>query len=365
MLTETKKLKYWVLIEHLRDQIAQRELAPGDRVPSLAEMQLQFHVSRGTVEKAYALLEREGLLVREQGSGTFVAEPAKHSATGILGLIMHAKTPDVTAPYTLHLLAGIRREAERRNLKIHWLNSQDEKNISREQMDAVLLYCHPTEALALGLPADMPQVLLFHHSPDFPCVCADDSTGIQLAIQHLSGLGHRNICYIARSEIDSPSKQRVAGYRAAVKQAGGLLNAENIRFLIDDRALSFRKAGEMTMRTWLQEGWSQLNCTAIVAHNDDAAIGIIKALTKYGLRVPEDVSVMGFDGTETGELCTPPLTSIKVPLEEIGEQAVKVLLEQIANGVPSAPSKIMLPAQLKLGESTAPIKTFSRSNSEE
>jgi DNA-binding LacI/PurR family transcriptional regulator len=295
--------------------------------------------------------------VREQGSGTFVAMPAERSATGILGFIMHAMPQDMTTPYTLHFLAGVRREAARHNLKIQWLNPQDEKNISRENMDAVLMICHPTEALALGLPPDMPHVLLFHHSPDFPCVCADDSGGIKLAIEHLLSLGHRNISYLAASELDSVSQQRVISYRAVLEKVG---HSPNVKFLFNRRSLGSCKSGEVTMEAWLKEGWGQLGSTAILAHNDDTAIGIIKALTNYGLRVPEDVSVVGFDGTEISELCTPSLTTVKVPLQEIGEQAVKVLLEQMKNGVPSDPQKILLPVQLNSSESTAPAQILSR-----
>jgi LacI family transcriptional regulator len=233
-------------------------------------------------------------------------------------------------------------------------------------MDAVLMNCHPTEALALGLPRDMPQVLLFHHSPDFPCVCADDSGGIKLAVEHLLSLGHRNVSYLASPELDSISPQRVLSYHTALQEAGYPPGEENVKFLSNHHSLGFRKSGEVTMEAWLQEGWSQLGCTAILAHNDDAGIGIVKALTKHGLRVPEDVSVIGFDGTEISELCTLPLTTVKVPLQEIGEQAVKVLLGQMKNGVPSNPQKITLPVQLKLGESTAPVhQILSRSNSKE
>jgi LacI family transcriptional regulator len=208
----------------------------------------------------------------------------------------------------------------------------------------------------------MPRVLLLHHSADFPCVCADDSSGVQLALEHLSQLGHRNICYLAASELDSVSQQRVASYKTVIKRTKVLSGGADIKFLIDYRSMGYRKSGEITMEAWLKEGWSQLGYTAIVAHNEDTAIGAIKALANHGKHIPEDVSVIGFDGTETSELCTPPLTTIKVPLEEIGEQAVKVLLDQMENGIPSDTSKITLPVRLKSGESTAPIRVRSRSN---
>jgi DNA-binding LacI/PurR family transcriptional regulator len=359
---ETKKLKYWVLIEHLRDKIAQRELTPGDRVPSLAEMQVQFQVSRGTVEKAYAFLEREGMLVREQGSGTFVAQTPEQYETKILGLIMHVDSHDMMSPYAMHLLAGIHKEAAKHDLQIHWLNPQDEKTVTNEKMDAVLLHCNLSEALAINLPAGMPHALLFQHSPDFTCVAANDFEGGKLATQHLIDLGHRRIATLSGSNSDSVSLQRKAGYKAAL-DAAGIQSQENwIRILPKLYPNNFRKSGELAMKAWLQEDWEKLGCTAIVAHNDEAAIGAIQVLKAFGLRVPEDVSIIGFDGTELCELSSPHLTTIQVPLQQIGEHAIKVLLEQIKGGVTSEFKKYLQPVQLKLGESTASVKTGNLAN---
>ena len=104
----------------------------------------------------------------------------------------------------------------------------------------------------------------------------------------------------------------------------------------------------------VEDGWQALGCTAILAHNDEAAIGVMNALAARGLGVPQDVSVVGFDGTMICDFCTPKLTSVKVPLREIGSRAVKVLLEQIQGGI-KTPEKITLPVQLKRGASTRPL----------
>ena len=107
------------------------------------------------------------------------------------------------------------------------------------------------------------------------------------------------------------------------------------------------------MKSLLKGNWEEMDCTAILAHNDESAIGVMKVLANAGIRVPEDVSVVGFDGTEVSDLCTPRLTTIKLPLVEMGERAVKVLLQQMREGT-GLLEKIILPVQLKGGESTAP-----------
>jgi LacI family transcriptional regulator len=200
-----------------------------------------------------------------------------------------------------------------------------------------------------------PHALLFQHTSDFTCVAADDFAGAKLATQHLLGLGHRRIAYLLSSDHDPISRQRLAGYRSALKKAR-VLRKGTVKFLSQkQRDQSYRATGEMTMRQWLGEDWKDFDCTAILAHNDETAIGVIKALREYGLRVPQDVSVVGFDGTELSELSTPALTTVRVPLWEIGAVAVKTLALQMKQDIPLEVQKIVLPVQLKIGASTAPI----------
>jgi DNA-binding LacI/PurR family transcriptional regulator len=207
----------------------------------------------------------------------------------------------------------------------------------------------------INLPAKLPHALLFQHSPEFTCVAADDFEGAKLATGHLLQQGHRRISYLPSSDNDSISRQRLAGYEAAYKEAGIDFDKQWVRFLHKPR-VPYRVAGETVMTSWMEEGWGDLKCTAILAPNDSAAIGIMQALRAKGLRIPDDVSVVGFDGTETSNLCTPRLTTIKVPLAEIGARAVKVLLQQMGEANYSL-EKITLPIQLKVGESTAPRRT--------
>ena len=111
---------------------------------------------------------------------------------------------------------------------------------------------------------------------------------------------------------------------------------------------------ERRMELWLEHGWRELGCTAIMAHNDSTAIGVMRALGKAGLRVPEDVSVIGFDGTPLCEYSTPPLTTVEVPLHEIGARALQLLQEQIHDRN-VVPERVILPVRFKPGQSVAPL----------
>ncbi len=347
---EPKTLKYGILVQYLRREIANGRLKPGSRAPSLAEMQMQFRVSRATVEKAYDLLEQEGVLWRKQGSGTFVVEQVRSPrTTRNLGLIM--RTGFAKGFYMLELLAGVREEAARQDLELSWL-SDDELNRTKE-MDAILIHSEPTEALALNISEQIPHALLFHHSPDFTCIAVDNFSGGKLATQHLLELGHRRIACLPSSDYDSISRQRLAGHRAALAEWGVEVDEKLTRCLQERRRHGYRESAEFTMKKWLREDWAALKCTAILAHNDEAAIGVIKALREQGLQVPGDISVVGFDGTEVSDLCDPILTTIKVPLRELGSMAVKVLAEQIQHGQGEEQKRVLLPVSLKVGQSTS------------
>jgi LacI family transcriptional regulator len=110
------------------------------------------------------------------------------------------------------------------------------------------------------------------------------------------------------------------------------------------------------MKKWLSDGWRETGCTAILAQNDVAAIGVMQILQEEGIRVPDDVSVMGFDGTEICDLVSPRLWSVMLPLAQIGAKAVEILNRQIA-GEADAGETILLPLHLRQGESVARIAT--------
>src|SRR5690606_6745856 len=119
---------------------------------------------------------------------------------------------------------------------------------------------------------------------------------------------------------------RLAGYRDALQAAGIEPVHEWTRTLAGTPSVDLRQTGYESTRSWLQDDWHELACTALLSHNDEAAIGAIEAFTERGLSVPEQVSVVGFDGTEMSEYSRPRLTTVEVPLREIGKTAMELLL---------------------------------------
>ena len=343
--------KYVHLAEQLRQKIESGELAPGDQLPSLAHMKAEFGISQATWEKVNSSLEEEGLVVRKPGQGTFITRSHRSQLTGNIGFTGVAFRQANRVPHPSHLLSGIQSVAERENVHVLLLSSAPDREWAK--VDGLFL-CDPDAATVLRrAPETMPCVSLLLSLPGVSSVVADDYEGSRLATAHLLQLGHRRIAYL-QTDARPLVQPRLQGYRAALREFGIEPKTAWVKELTDlPEDLGHRERGSQRMAQWLSGDWQQSGCTALLAQNDEVAIGAIEALRKARIDVPEQVSVVGFDGTELCEYCSPRLTTVQVPLSEIGAVAARVLLDQINDGTSTLRS-IILPTTLKAGESTAP-----------
>lgn len=159
-----------------------------------------------------------------------------------------------------------------------------------------------------------------------PTLVADNSGGISEAVRHLVDHGHRRIAFLAGSQQDmeGDTGERLKAYKSAIKQYG----------LEDDpRLVAFGRhvfdGGYSAMRQIMESGAA---LTAIVSSNDEMALGAMKALKEAGLKIPQDVAIIGFDNRLEGAANNPALSSVHIPLFEMGHQAVDLLLWHIEKG---------------------------------
>lgn len=201
------------------------------------------------------------------------------------------------------------------------------------------------------IPATMPRVSLIQRTPNVPSVVADEYHGIHEAMDHLLSLGHRRICYLM---LGTPL--RVTAYQAALSDAGIEADARWVwQMTRGDLAapgivVSFVGLGRTNMRAWLEQGWEESGCTALLTQNDETALGAIESLREAGIKVPNGLSIIGFDGSEVAEYCSPPLTTVEVPLHKLGDVGTETLLrlyreEKVAHTT-------TLPTHLKVRETT-------------
>lgn len=361
--------KYVVLANLLGGQIETGVLKPGERLPSMADLRERYGASQPTAERAYALLERDGLIVRNRRRGVFVADWQRAKRQAVLGISIPAKAHKHV--YYERIVRGIQSVGHEEAAEILFFH---ENSVVRwEKVDGVILTTSSRQNYE-NLPQGMPAVAVLNALRSGASVVCDEHQAMGLLVKHLVSLGHRRIAYLTGGlvttkveDIFSPdsSQDRLGGYFEAMRSAGIEPDKQWLRRLRDPREpmVGFQELGRREMQKWLKEDWKELGCTAILAQNDETAVGIVDTLQCAGLRVPEDVSVVGFDGLDIAEYFRPRLTTAEVPLEEIGAQAARFLLEQIRMPLSAAnasgrrskePETFELQCKLKVGDSSGP-----------
>jgi DNA-binding LacI/PurR family transcriptional regulator len=264
--------------------------------------------------------------------------------------------PEISSrfPYYAHLMDGIRAAARRENAEVLLLN--DLPSPGWEKVDGTLLFGESQRNIPQRLPIEMPLVSLMVKLPDHASVAADDYSGARQATEYLLALGHRRIAYLTdalHAPADTPiSVERLRGYRDALR-AAKIEPRDEWLIPLHIQDAEFLERGRDSMRLWWKNGGCKTKCTALFAHNDNAAIGAMEVLRENGLSIPGDISVVGFDSTHECEVCLPRLTSVAVPLREIGAQAMKILLQLVREEKPEA-VEVVLPVALRVRDSTAP-----------
>jgi LacI family transcriptional regulator len=182
---------------------------------------------------------------------------------------------------------------------------------------------------------------------DVPSVDIDNELGARMATEHLLGLGHRRIACITNAPLAyTAAADRLAGYRAALADAGIPADDRLVAVAAFDPA-----SGRRAMREILDRAPGQL--TAVFVASDVVAVGAMGTLREAGLRVPADVSVVGFDDIPLAGFVDPALTTVRVPAHELGLAAGRALLDRIARRPVEA--RLLLPTELVIRASTATV----------
>jgi LacI family transcriptional regulator, galactose operon repressor len=193
-------------------------------------------------------------------------------------------------------------------------------------------------------------IVIQGHQPglEAPSVDVDNFASARVAVDHLIQLGHRRIACITNAPlIYTAASDRLAGYQAALAEAGLAADDELVAEGAFDAASGHRAMAAILARTRFE---------AVFIASDVVALGALAALRDAGLRVPDDVSVIGFDDIPLALFFDPPLTTVHLPARELGVAAGTALLERVA-GRP-VPDRTLLPTELIVRASTAPSTTL-------
>ena len=185
-------------------------------------------------------------------------------------------------------------------------------------------------------------------------VSVDEAHGISLIVSHLTDLGHRQIAFLGPDRRErSVGAIREKAFISALS-AQGITTDEKliVRGGDGDNPYSFSYGYQMASRLLAR----QIPLTAVVAISDVIALGAQKALIDAGLKIPEDVSITGFDGIEFARYTNPALTTVEQPIEQLAETSCRLLFAQMKKESITRPQRL-LRGSLLIGDSTGPVPT--------
>lgn len=261
--------------------------------------------------------------------------------TSTLGLIIPRYQGIFHSYFALQVIKGIGMSAERLRFDL-FLHITDGEQVPMPPMvDGVIFLdidgCE--ELLDRVLDEGTPTVVLNHYLEELPvnCVAIDNRTGAQRVVDYLVKLGHRDIATITGDLKTQAGLDRLEGFVNAMKARHLPANNEYIRY--GDFGLpSARKAMEELLKLTARP-------TAVFVASDDMALEAVNVALAKGVRVPEEVSIVGFDDNPIAAQARVPLTTVRQPLDEMGRLGVDILTQQVA-GKKKSPTKLLLPTEL-------------------
>ena len=324
---------------------------------TLAQIAHETGLSTATVSKVLNgkpdVSARTRTLVRQALLTAGYRKRANDDAPPLIDVVFN----DFDSPWATEIIRGAAAAAQAEGLTVAFtaLSEGDERRVwfdhitSRGTRGIILLLSQLTERQKAVLVArGLPFVVIdptAEPGPEVSSVGATNWSGGLAATKHLIDLGHRRIGIITGPPELLCSRARLDGYRAALERAGLTVDDELVR------------PGDFRVRGGYEQAKALFGLdarpTAIFAGNDLSALGVLRAAREAGLRVPEDLSVVGFDDSPPSAWSTPSLTTVRQPLTEMAAVAVRTLLES-ANSGGMLRHRVELATDLVVRESTAP-----------
>jgi LacI family transcriptional regulator len=329
------------------DDVAARAGVHKATVSRALNARTRRQVNDETVARVEAAAEELGYVPNAMARGL------RTSSSMTIGVII----PDLTNPFFPPIVRGIENYLQPRGYTALLANTDGSDAIERAALESLLgrrvdglivaSGSRHADTLAEAHQAGVFAVMLNRDAGGipYPLVTGGDATGVAATVAHLAGLGHRRIMHLAGPADFSTSQTRTEAFRAACAATKGVTGA-----VVEAAALSV-EAGQQAMDRVLTERRSRP--TAIVAGNDLVALGVLRSLRAHGLSCPGDVSVAGFNDMEFAQDSNPPLTTVRVPTQEMGAEAARMLLDAIETRR-QEPETVRLPVSLIVRGSTGP-----------
>jgi len=352
--------KYYQIEKHIKALISSGKLKTGDRIPPEEVLSKQLNVNRGTISKAISRLVSEGVLYRKRGKGTFVT-PYKIKKTHTLAVVLY----HIDNPFYSKIVKGIEEKASEKGYHLILCNSLGDEEKEQQYVERLIdegkvdgfLLCPRNLSLTSpvfeileekNIPVVVfPQASRKGNGHNISYVISDDNKGAYNAVRYLISSGHRKIGFVAdkdwKSEISGINRWN--GYKKAMEENKIEVNPE---YIIEASGVE------------IEDGWNLAaekletikKFTALFCTGDMLAIGILKKLKEEGIKVPEEISIVGFDNIDMAGYPDIQLTTVEQPTYLIGQKATEILIEYIEGRIKDT-LHILLPTKLVVRKTTA------------
>ena len=326
-----------------------------DAAPTIYDVAREAGVAPSTVSRAFA---RPGRVSAEAADRVRVAaarlgyrtttraRAVSGSKTAMVALVI----PDVTNPVFFDITRGAEDAATEAGYTLLLADFRESGKLEREAIDRAI---SAVEGILLGGPRisdsairmtakQRPTVVINRAVPDVPSVVVDNPRGMRRVAEHLRELGHDTLTYVAGPEASWSDGMRWRSLREAAHDLG--LHVHRLGPFEPTQAGGFAAVPAL----------GRQRPTAVVAYNDLVAIGVMRGLTKLGVQIPGEVSVVGFDNIFGADFCSPTLTTVAAPLRVLGTAGMRRLIIELGrvHHLPAPPG--ILPVRLIPRGSTAP-----------
>ncbi|MGH8860711.1 MAG: LacI family DNA-binding transcriptional regulator, partial [Jatrophihabitantaceae bacterium] len=291
-----------------------------------------------------------------------LARGLRTSRSFVVALIV----PDITNALFPPIVRGAERVLSRAGYTLVLTDTNNDPDTERSQISAmrargvdgfIIATARWSDPAVRELAASHTPTVLVNRrdaSSKLPYVGADDRHGMQLCVDHLTGLGHRSIIHLGGPNNTSTGRERTAAFRSALRGKGRASAGAVVPC-----AAYTEEAGALATHDLLDRA---VPFTALVGANDLIAMGAVQALSEHGVRCPEDVSVTGYNDLSFVSRLTPPLTTVGVPLNLMGELAAEALLKWIANANGHTAVQTLLPVEFVERATTASVAAVSKAS---
>ncbi|GIP27565.1 GntR family transcriptional regulator [Paenibacillus sp. J23TS9] len=370
-MQSNQKPLYVVIMEDLKEKILSGEYKEEQQLPTEVELAEQSGVSRITSKRALIELEREGLIYRKRGSGSYVKKQEQRGGPGEMGANTSTPIISMILPYMatseLDFIKGATDYLDTKGyyLSIHNSNWSKERErefllrIPKNGSNGIILYPISTisniDVLNVLYWNDYPLVMIDQYVESLPVtsVVSDNFNGGYMIAKQMIELGHERIAFISSIAIEfrSSVRDRYQGYCKALRDHGLPVDPELT--IVD----FYREADMDTSNMFYKNMISrimELGVTAIQAEHDHLAVDLLRSALDMGVQVPGQLSIAGFDDHMISSLVEVPLTTIAQDYSEIGRKAAELIVSQIEERDKS-PERVLTPVRLVERASTSAL----------